>query len=71
MTATGDVAVVACPNGKKVLSGGYIAASNSTILVQQSYPTNDALTSWTVVVKNQGASRTNFTAYAVCASVTP
>jgi hypothetical protein len=60
-----DVAKVVCPAGKKVLGGGFVAPSNGTILVQQSYPSADD--TWTVVVKNTGNARTNFEAWAVCA----
>lgn len=67
ITANVDVARVSCPAGKKVLGGGYIAPSNGSILVQQSYPSSDD--AWTVVVKNTGSARTNFEAWAVCAAV--
>lgn len=62
-----DVAKVSCPAGKKVLGGGFVAPSNGTVLVQQSYPSSDD--SWTIVVKNTGNARTNFEAWAICATV--
>jgi hypothetical protein len=67
VTANLDVANVVCPAGKKILSGGYIAPSNGSVLVQQSYPSADD--TWTVVVKNTGNARTSFQAWAVCATV--
>jgi hypothetical protein len=60
---------VSCPDGKKVLGGGFSfsAPGADDIIARRSFPVDD--TSWQVLIHNAGADTSNFTlrVWAVCA----
>lgn len=70
-TSTDDqTASVSCPEGKKILGGGYlVASSNTTYYPRANYPSSDSV--WTVTVHRGGTGTSSWglTAYAICANI--
>jgi hypothetical protein len=64
-----DVAIANCPAGESVLGGG---AFGSAVATGQSITTSEPAnsdTGWLVAMSNSSGSDDNFTAYAICATV--
>ena len=58
---------VACPIGKKVLSGGVDTSDATVTVITRSFAVSD--TFWTVAVKNTGMGPVLITFQAICAFV--
>ncbi len=59
-----------CPDGKKVLGGGFAGNDPPTVLIVSSFPGSD-LEWWRLVVQNMDTRVRRVQAWAVCANVSP